>query len=110
MIKAPAGKVLRAWILDINPFSKTRIRRGLIDQNGLVFIPSYGWINIQGSSPVKVIGEAVEMWDLTPRFDGFWWESKAWANAAWAWCYMFHDREDRFVACRMDSEGFIFAI
>lgn len=105
MIKAPANKVFRAYLVDINPFCRGLVRRVLIDEFGFVFVPSYGWSNIQSSYKIKVFGEPVPMfWGLK---DMDWWEKKGWANVAWAWCMLW--KQSDFMACHQDSDGFIFA-
>lgn len=106
-IKAPAGKVLRAYMFDFNPFTRD-IRRVLINEFGLVFVPGGGWSSLQdGNYKFKIFPEPVEEWDTFGMW-AHWWEKKAWQNVAWAWCYMY--KMPQFQACSISSDGFAFAV
>lgn len=106
-IKAPTGMVLRAYMFDINPFERC-IRRVLIDEFGMVFIPGWGWSSLQGSGNRIVCLPKPVDYHHPIVADHDWWEPRAWADKAWSWCY-FHPTARDFTACRVDEDGFVFA-
>ena len=59
-IKAPVGNVLKGYMLDINPFSCGLVRHVLIDEWGLVFVPSWGWGSYQNSYRIFALPVTVE--------------------------------------------------
>jgi len=87
MIHAPKGKVLKGYMVDINPFCRGQVRHVLIDEYGMVFVPGWGWGSYQASYKIVTFPEAIEQhncpygWD----YDGWW--TRNWSCEAWAWCY-----------------------
>jgi hypothetical protein len=88
-IKAPEGKVLKGYLFDHHPFQRV-IRRILVNEFGLVFVPGNGWSDLQPIYKIICLPTPVDLgndwknrsWD----WDG-WWE-KNWGCDSWAWCYM----------------------
>lgn len=100
-----SGKVRRAYLVDISPFTPGLLRRVLIDQYGLVFVKGSGWSNLQafGYKFLVLPGE-VQM------YEGFkigWWTPEAWKDPAWAWMHFYEAPE--FIASRLDEDGFVWA-
>lgn len=91
MIKAPKGKVLKAYI--VPTYSPNKIYHGIIDEYGDVFIRNWGgWsssIQRSGLYKVTALPNAVERgneWNSTSWSFSEWWR-RNWLCDSWAWCY-----------------------
>jgi hypothetical protein len=106
-IKADHRHVIKAYMVDINPFCRGLVRRVLIDEYGMVFIPTYGWSSIQSSYRIIPLPDQVKlpkigMWE---HMWADWWERPAWDTETWAWTH-FRKQPDFHACYRMtDSYG-----
>ena len=88
MIKAPKDKVLKGYMYEDGPFANV-IRRVLVNEDGLVFVPGNGWSNLQSRYKIKTLPKAVERGNSPCGWSWSGWWEKNWACASWAWCHMF---------------------
>ena len=77
----------KAYMVD-SKFVKGTYLRVLIDDSGMVFMPTVGWISVRGKEWFRLIKLPgfVES-TVVDWFDG-WWETN-WSKPDWSWCYMF---------------------
>ena len=101
-IVADKGHVIKAYMIDINPFCAGGVRRVLIDHIGMVFVPTSGWSNYQGSYKIISLPNQVETAGRLGLYgfdDRHWWERPAWDDELWAWTHMQRGKLPIFSAC-----------
>ena len=110
-LKADRGYVIRSYMIDIDPFCRDAVRRVLIDEHGMVFVPSFGWSSIQDSYHLITLPGQTELpnaggGSIYEGVDfGDWWERSAWDNDLWAWCHMGRGKLPDFHACHSIDNG-----
>jgi hypothetical protein len=100
MIKAPEGMVLKAYLIDINPFQNGLVRHVLIDEFGMVFVPSSGWHHLQNGDYKLVAFPKPVFKDSRWNWDGWW--TFNWQCESWAWCY--ERKQPDFAPCYVMKE------
>jgi len=119
ILEAEKGYVIKAYMVDINPFHSGLIRHVLIDCYGIVFVPTWGWSSIQDSYKIIPFPNQIKLPGLGgggciyENVDfGDWWEANAWKDDLWAWCYMNRNKRSDFHVCHtteIEGDTFVFA-
>ena len=95
----PIRQVRKGYLFDIHPFTGGVIRKILIDDRDMVFIPTYGWINKTALKSYKLI--------FFPKWINYYnwlegWYTTNWKFDCWSWCYSM--KQSEFSLCRVSIE------